>query len=125
MTQTTTKLIEFTQLEANFFHYDEGGDLPYAMFLAASPTPDPVVENTIKKITDFWTEYLRNNPTDNVDLSRISTTKISYGHSEDDDNLTDIIITPDTLVMILSYSEDRERIVTLELSSMPGSFTVH
>ena len=118
-----TSIISFTHLGANFFQYDEEGELPFAMCIVASLNPDIIVENTITKITEFWSEYLRQNPIDNIDLTRITTSKISYGYSEEE--MTDIIINPDTLVMILSYSDERERVITLELASTPEQFTLH
>ena len=120
-----TKLISFTKLEANFFQYDESGDLPFAIFIAAAPHPDFIVENTILKITEFWTEYSQQYLGNEIDLSRISTTEISYGNSKDTADLTDIKITSNTLILILSYSEDRERLITLELSDNPETFTLH
>lgn len=126
-----SKIVKFTQLEADFFRYDAGGDLPFAITIAIHPFADNVVKITLDKITDFCTVFNHQNSNIEIRISYEEVTEIFFGSQEDmwvakpNEELEIMRINPDTLILILRYTENREKVITLELADNIEKFTMH
>ena len=113
MTQTS-EILNLTEIDAELFQHEDG-EFPHIITLVTMANIEEVVAHTINNMMDLFEEY--------SEYVTISHKYAKFMGSEDEDN--DITLTPATLVLLLSYSQDRQRIIILELADSKEHFSVH
>ena len=113
MTQTS-EILTFTEIDAELFQHDDG-EFPDYITIVTLDEVDEVVTDTIKRMLFFFREH-----------SDVVKVVMAFAHeigSEDGED--NIVLTPSMLVLVLSYNEERKRIICLELATSKEAFSVH
>ena len=114
MTQTTNEILTLTTIEAELFQHDDG-EFPHIITLVTMAHIEDIVAHTINNMMELFKEY--------SEYVTVSHKYAKFLGSEDEND--DITLTPATLVLLLSYSKDRQRIIILELADSKEHFSVH
>jgi hypothetical protein len=107
-------ILTFTHIDSELFKHDDG-EFPGFITIVTAPYPADVVTETVQRMMTFFEEYV-----DIVSVSNVRTSEISHG-----DGSADTLLTPSTLVLLLRYSEDRERLIILELATSRETLLIH
>jgi hypothetical protein len=110
----TDNIITFTEVTAELFEHDDG-EFPSLISVVTAPLTSEIVDSLITRMLPLFDES-----TDLVEVTFLHATKITHKESSED-----TLLTPNTLVLILGYSEERERVITLELASTKEELRIH
>ena len=107
------KICQVDTLSEEFFKND-AGDFPVGITLVTLPDTSNIVRSMVDRILSFLTQA-----EESVEVSLAACKEMFF----EDESLT--LLHPTTLILILDYGTDTEKMITLELASTREELSIH